>query len=119
MICTSRNLKLSQSQILSKDADTFLKISFFFECSLFFAIAIQLPGFSISRLANVVESFNLNIFFNRKLIINVSINDHSLYSRSMLLKISFFLPHLFWNVDIKLIWLIEFQNKTNIEIVGF
>ena len=37
----------------------------------------------------------------------------------MLLKISFFLPHLFWNVDIKLIWLIEFQNKTNIEIVGF
>ena len=37
----------------------------------------------------------------------------------MSLKILFLLPHPFWNVNIKLIWLIEFQNKTNIEIVGF
>ena len=85
----------------------------------FFAIATQLPGFSINRLANVEESFNVNIFFNFQLNIDVSINDHSLYSRNMLLKILFLLPHLFWNVDIKLIWLIQFQNKTNIEIIGF
>ena len=85
----------------------------------FFAIVTQLPGFSINRLANVEESFNVNIFFNFQLNIDVSINDHSLYSRSMLLKILFLLPHLFWNVDIKLIWLIQFQNKTNIEIIGF
>ena len=36
----------------------------------------------------------------------------------MLFKI-FFLPDLFWNVDFELIQLIEFQNKTNIEIIGF
>ena len=35
-----QKLKLSQSLILSKNADTFLKISFFFRCySHFFAIA--------------------------------------------------------------------------------
>ena len=115
-----QKLKLSQSLILSKNADTFLKISFFFRCySHFFAIANQLPGFSISRLANVEDFFNVNIFFKCKLNINVSINDHSLYLCSMLLKTSFLLPHLFCNVDFEIILLTEFQNKTNIEIVGF
>ena len=37
----------------------------------------------------------------------------------MLLKTSFLLPHLFCNVDFELIWLIEFQNKKNVEIVQF
>ena len=49
----------------------------------------------------------------------MSIKDHSLYFCSMLLKTSFLLPHLFCNVDFEMILLIEFQNKTNIEIVGF
>ena len=49
----------------------------------------------------------------------MSINDYSLYLCSMLLKTSFLLPHLFCNVDFELIRLIEFQNKTNIEIIGF
>ena len=47
----------------------------------------------------------------------MSINDHSLYLCSMLLKTSFLLPHLFCNVDFEIILLIEFQNKTNIEII--
>ena len=37
----------------------------------------------------------------------------------MLLKTSFLLPRLFYDVDFELIRLIEFQNKTNIEIIGF
>ena len=37
----------------------------------------------------------------------------------MLLKASFLLPHLFCNVDFELIQLIEFQNKTKKEIIGF
>ena len=49
----------------------------------------------------------------------MSINNHSLYLCSMLLKTSFLLPHLFCNVDFEIILLIEFQNKTNIEIIGF
>ena len=31
---------------------------------------------------------------------------------------SFLLSHLFSNVDFELIWLIEFQNKKNIEIIN-
>ena len=38
---------------------------------------------------------------------------------SMLFKTSFLLPRLFCNVDFQLIRLIELQNKTNIEIIGF
>ena len=49
----------------------------------------------------------------------MGINNHSLYLCSMLLKTSFLLPHLFYNVDFEIILLTEFQNKTNIEIVGF
>ena len=49
----------------------------------------------------------------------MSLDDHSIYLCSMLLKTSFLLPHLFCNIDFEIILLIEFQNKTNIEIVGF
>ena len=121
LICTSRNWKLSQSQILSKNADTFFKICLLFRCySHIFAVANQLPGFSNGRLANVKDFFNANIFFKCKLNINVSINDYSFkYVCSILFKTSFLLPHLFCNVDFELIRLIEFQNKTNIEIIGF
>ena len=49
----------------------------------------------------------------------MSINDHLLYLCSMLLKTSFLLPHLFFNVDFEIILLIEFSNKTNIETIGF
>ena len=41
-----------------------------------------------------------------------------MYLCNMLFKTSFLLPHLLCNVDFKLIRLIEFQNKTNIEIIG-
>ena len=62
----------------------------------------------------------MKIFFLKcKLNINVSINDHSLYLCSMLRKTLFLLSHLFCNVDFDIIRLIEFQNKTNIEFVGF
>ena len=37
----------------------------------------------------------------------------------MLLETLFLLFHLFCNVHFELIWLIEFQNKTKIEIIGF
>ena len=49
----------------------------------------------------------------------MSINDHSLYLCSMLLKTLFLLPHLFCNVEFEIILLTEFQNKTNIEIIVF
>ena len=86
---------------------------------IFFVVANQLPGFSISRLANVEDFFNVNMFFKCKSNISVSVHDHSLYLCSMLLETSFLLSHMFCNVDFELIWLIEFQNKTNIEITGF
>ena len=63
-----RNLKkLPQGEIWSKDTGPFLKISFFFRCfSHIFAIVIQLPGFSITRLANVENVFNVNVYFKCK-----------------------------------------------------
>ena len=62
LICTRRNWKPSQSEILIKHVCPFLNL-FFFRCfSHIFAIANQLPGFSISRLANVEDFFNVNIF---------------------------------------------------------
>ena len=119
LICTSRNWKLSQSQILSKNADTFFKICLLFRCySHIFAVANQLPGFSNGRLANVKDFFNANIFFKCKLNINVSINDYSLFLCSMLLKTSFLLPHLFCNTDFELIQLIEFQIRQIWKLVG-
>ena len=57
---------MSQSESLSKDADAFLNffLRVFFHI---FAIAVQLPGFSISRLANVEDFFfNVKIFFKCK-----------------------------------------------------
>ena len=84
-----------------------------------FAIANQLPGFSISRLANMRDFLNANIFFKCKLNIYVSINNRSIYLCSMLLETSILLSHLFFNVDFELIRLIESQNKTNIEINSF
>ena len=67
LICTSRNWKLFKREVLSKDAGPFLKISFFFSCfSHIFAIVNRLPGFSISRLANVLDFFNVNLFFECK-----------------------------------------------------
>ena len=67
------------------------------------------------------DFFYVNLFSKSKLnVVNVSINDHLLYLCIMLLiKTSFLLPHLFYNVDFELIRLIEFQNKANIEIIGF
>ena len=49
----------------------------------------------------------------------MSINNNSLYFCSMLLETSFLLSHVFCSVDIELIRLIEFQNKANIDIIGF
>ena len=67
-----------------------------------------------------MEDFcNIYIFYESKLNINVSISDHSLYLCSMLLKTLVLLRHLLCNVDFESIQLIEFQNKTHIEIIGF
>ena len=64
-VCTSRNWKPSQREIISKDAGPFLKFSFFIRCfSHIFAIANKLPGFSISRRASVEDFFNVYIFWN-------------------------------------------------------
>ena len=49
----------------------------------------------------------------------MSINNYSLHLCSMLLKTSFLFPHLFCNVNFEIILRIEFQNKTNIEIIWF
>ena len=59
-----RKLKIvPECKILSKDSGPFLKIPFFFSCfSHIFAIANQLPGFSICRLGNVEDLFNVNFF---------------------------------------------------------
>ena len=42
-----------------------------------FAIAAQLPGSSISILANVEDFFNIDIFFKYKLNINMSIKEQT------------------------------------------
>ena len=49
----------------------------------------------------------------------MSIKDDSLYLCGMLLKTSFILPHMFCNVNFELIRMFEFQNTTNIKIIGF
>ena len=67
---------MSQSEYLSRDGGSFIKIFFFFRCfSHIFTVANQLLGFFISRLAYVDYFFNVNIFLN--LNIDVSINDYS------------------------------------------
>ena len=51
-----------------------LFLIFFFGCFFhIFAIGNQLPGFSISRLANVEDFLNVNYFLNVNM--NVSINN--------------------------------------------
>ena len=78
--------------------------------SHFSAVVNQLPGCSISRLANMGDFVSVNIFFKCKLHLNVNINEHLLYLCSTILETSFLLSHLFCNVDFELIRLIEFQN---------
>ena len=140
LICTSRNCKQSQSEILSKHIGTFLKISFFFRSlSHIFAIANQLPGFSINRLANVEDFLNVNIIFKCKYKCEYKRLFTQIYVCSMSLKTSFLLPHLFCNVEFELIqllsqhnteqsseililkiqMLLEFETKTNFEIIAF
>ena len=97
-----------------------------FSGSRFFWVQVlQGPGFSactffwVQVFQGPVQGLGPGFRSSRsKLIINVSISDHSLYLCSMLLKTSFLMPHLFCNVDSELIQLIEFKNKTNIEIIG-
>ena len=61
-----QELKTAQSEFLSKDADSFLKI-FSFGCFFhIFTVVNQLSRFSISRLANVEDFLNANIFLNCK-----------------------------------------------------
>ena len=89
-----------------------------------FAIANQLSGFSISKLANVEDFFNGKIYF-LNVNINVSINDHSFKYICVVcyLKLRFFASLVQSQISEILILKIEillgFQNKTNIEIIGF
>ena len=62
---------LSQSEFLSKDADSFLKIFFFWVIFHIFTVANKLPGFCINRFANVEDFLNANVIVN----INVSIKN--------------------------------------------
>ena len=109
----------------------FLRVQVFlspgFSESRFFRVhVLQGPGFSgctffwVQVFQGPVQGLGPGFRSSRsKLIIHVSISDYSLYLCSMLLKTSFLMPHLFCNVDSELIQLIEFKNKTNIEIIGF
>ena len=112
----------------------FLKIRFTLRCfSHSFTIANQLPGFSISRLANVEDFFNVNIFFKCKY---VRINDYSFKYVCVVccLKIRFYCltfsaisnlnsadfttPNQSSEILIlKIEMLLEFQNKRNSEII--
>ena len=64
-----------------------------------FTTATQLPGFSISRLANVKFFFNVNIFFKCKYKYEYKRLFIYIHLCIMLLKTSFLLPHLFCNVE--------------------
>ena len=64
-VCLSKNWQRSQRQVI-KDAGPFPKIPYFRCFSYIFAIAKQLPGFSINRLASVEDFFNVFIFFKCK-----------------------------------------------------
>ena len=94
----------------------------------------SISGFSISRLANADDFFNVNIFFRCKY---VRITDYFFkYVCVLLLKNSFLLLHFFCNVEFEFSWfrntkhsseflivkikmLLEFQNKATIEIIRF
>ena len=135
-VCTSRNWKPSQREILSKDAGPFIKIFFFSKCfSHIFAIASQLVGFSISWSASVEDLFNVYIFCKCKYICEYKRLFIQIYLSSMLRKISLFLPHLFCNVEFEFSWfhntkqspeililkiemLPEFQNRWLLRLLG-
>ena len=87
-----------------------------------FAIANQLPVFSVSRLGNVEDFFNVNIFLNVN--ISMSVNDYSLKYICVVyyLKLRFIasliqLPILEILI-VKMEMLLLFQNKKIIEIIG-
>ena len=68
-VCPSRNWKRFQREI-NKDAGLFPKISFFRCFPHIFAVAKQLPCFSISRLVSVKDFFNVYIFLKCKYMCN-------------------------------------------------
>ena len=75
LVCTYRNWKLFQGQILSKDADTPPKISFFFRCyPPFFCYSNSITWFLHQQISKCGGFFNANIIFKCKLNINVGIN---------------------------------------------
>ena len=137
-VCTSRNWKPSQRQILSKDTGPFIQANFFSRCFYhIFAITNQLACFSISWLARVEEFFNVYICFKYYIyILNVNMYVSTRDYLFKYIKISFLLPHLFCNVEYELRWfhntkqslkifllkiemLLEFQNELNIIIIGY
>ena len=81
-------IHLRRDQLLDLHKQKLKNVS---EFSLF-CYSRSIPGFSISRLVNIENFFNVNILFKYKLNINVSLSDHSFYLCSMLLKTSFLLP---------------------------
>ena len=134
--CTSRNWKPCQREILNKDAGPFIRMFLFSRCfSHIFAIANQLAGFSISRLASVEDFFNVYIFFKCKYICEYKRLFTWIYLSSVLRKISLLLPHLFCNVEFEFTWflstkqsseililkikmLLEFQNRQILKLLG-
>ena len=94
----------------------------------------SIPGFSVSRLANVENLFNVNIFFICKY---VRINDYSFNNVWIVccLEVSFYYLTFSANVEfeislfhctkqsseiliLEIEMLLEFQNKANIEMMG-
>ena len=99
-----------------KVAGSFLKISFFFSCFSHIFVIANLPGFSISKLANVEEFLvHINIFSKCNYICEYKRLFVEIYLCSMLLQTLFSLPHLFCNVEFELIQLIS-QHQTLILI---
>ena len=86
-VCTSRNWKLSQREVLSKDLGLFLKISLFlilfFFVSHIFAIAKQLPGFSIRRLPSREDFSNVYIY--------IYIYVHNIYIYIFILNVNIYM----------------------------
>ena len=135
-VCTNRNWKPSQREILCKDAGRFIKIFFFSRCFFhIFAIANQLAGFTVSRLASVGDFFNVCILFICKYICEYKGLFIQIYLSSMLSKISLLLPHLFCNIEFEFSWfhntkqsseililkiemLLEFQNRPILKLLG-
>ena len=102
---------------------------FFFTCfSHIFAIANQLPGFYISRLANVENFFNLNI--NVRKIDNSLVwhaTENLVFTASLVPQCQIWIQLIHFTTPtvtseiliLKIEMLLEFQNKANVEITGF